>query len=73
LCSRATGGAEIAGIGLVPAPVSAARPTAGAIPRTAALIWRMCSGVVPQQPPTTRTLCMMNRLAYDAMYSGEQR
>ena len=25
------------------------------IPSTAAAIWRMCSGVVPQQPPTTFT------------------
>ena len=39
------------------------RTTAGAIARTAALIWRMCSGVVPQQPPTIRTLCMMKRRA----------
>ncbi len=46
---------------------------AASAPRTAALICLMCSGVVPQQPPTTRTLCRMKRRAYDAMYSGEQR
>ena len=27
----------------------------GAIPSTAAAIWRTCSGVVPQQPPTMLT------------------
>jgi hypothetical protein len=27
----------------------------GATPRTASAIWRMCSGVVPQHPPTTFT------------------
>ena len=41
--------------------------------RTACLICRMCSGVVPQQPPTRRTPASMKRRAYDAMYSGEQR
>ena len=34
---------------------------------------RMCSGVVPQQPPTSRTPLLMKRRAYDAMYSGEHR
>ena len=46
-----------------PAPVVAPLP----------LICRMCSGVVPQQPPTSRTPLAMKRRAYDAMYSGEQR
>ena len=40
-------------------------------PLDRALIWRMCSGVVPQQPPTRRTPLAMKRRAYDAMYSGE--
>jgi hypothetical protein len=34
---------------------------------------RMCAGVVPQQPPTKVTPELMNRRAYDAMYSGVQR
>ena len=33
----------------------------------------MCSGVVPQQPPTIFTPAQMKRRAYCAMYSGEQR
>jgi hypothetical protein len=33
----------------------------------------MCSGVVPQQPPTIRTPRATNRRAYDAMYSGDER
>jgi hypothetical protein len=43
------------------------------ISRTALLMCRMCSGVVPQHPPTKRTPLLMNRLAYDAMYSGEHK
>jgi hypothetical protein len=65
--SRATGGLLIAlstrvRLGALAAG-AVARTTAGARPRTAVFIWRMCSGVVPQQPPTTRTLCRMNRRA----------
>ena len=65
-----------------PAAGAAARAAAGArrrrtssapCARTACLICRMCSGVVPQQPPTRRTPVLMKRRAYDAMYSGEQR
>ena len=45
----------------------------GAMRLTAAQISRMCSGVVPQHPPTSRTPFATNRLAYDAMYSGEHK
>ena len=58
--------------GRVAAGARAARRR-GASARTASLICRMCSGVVPQQPPTSRTPLLMKRRAYDAMYSGEQR
>ncbi len=51
----------------------AGRKPWGAIRFTAALICRMCSGVVPQHPPTSRTPFATNRRAYDAMYSGEHR
>ena len=46
-----------------PAPSRGEGTAAGASARTAALIWLMCSGVVPQHPPTTRTLCRMKRRA----------
>ena len=56
-----------------PTPHAAARSRSARAPRTAILMWRMCSGVVPQQPPTSRTPLLMKRRAYDAMYSGEHR
>ena len=43
---------------LEPAPPGSVRALGigrGAMPSTAAAIWRMCSGVVPQQPPTRFT------------------
>jgi len=54
-------------------PRAALRLSTGASARTAFLMCRTCSGVVPQHPPTRRTPLAMNRRAYDAMYSGEQR
>ena len=50
-----------------------ARASPGAIDFAASAICRICSGVVPQHPPTKRTPEAMKRRAYDAMYSGEQR
>ena len=41
--------------------------------RASARSSRMCSGVVPQQPPMMRTPAHRKRRAYCAMYSGEQR
>jgi len=40
---------------------------------TADRICAMCSGVVPQHPPTRRTRPSTKRRAYDAMYSGDVR
>ena len=75
LSARATGSTALAGT--VPAAEAPLAGTvtraAGVSERTAVLMWRMCSGVVPQQPPTRRTPLLMKRRAYDAMYSGEQR
>jgi hypothetical protein len=36
-------------------------------------ISRMCSGVVPQHPPTHEAPKFTNRLAYSVKYSGEQK
>jgi hypothetical protein len=33
----------------------------------------MCSGVVPQHPPTSRTPRVTKRRAYEDMYSGDER
>ena len=41
--------------------------------RTSLRISLMCSGVVPQQPPTIRAPAFMKRAAYCAMYSPEHR
>ena len=46
---------------------------AGCSERASARISLMCSGVVPQQPPTMRTPAHSKRRAYCAMYSGEHR
>ena len=75
LSARATG-VRASGVATVMArwlPCAAPRATSGASCFTASAIWRMCSGVVPQQPPTRRTPLAMKRRAYDAMYSGEHR
>src|SRR5579872_2354450 len=40
---------------------------------TASRISLMCSGVVPQQPPTTLTPACTKRAAQEAMYAGENR
>ncbi len=40
---------------------------------TARTISRICSGVVPQQPPTADAPRSTYRLAYVARYSGEQK
>ena len=80
LSSRCTGGADGGGGASIDSPAKAAvapgctvafDPRRGE--RIAILIWRMCSGVVPQQPPTRLTPSSVNRRAYDAMYSGEHR
>src|SRR5882724_8490276 len=51
-----------------PAVLARAPPT-----RRADFISLICSGVVPQQPPTRFTPAATNFLAYLAMYPGEQR
>src|SRR5436190_1386015 len=65
-CSRGIGG-TIGTAGAAAADLTPGRAAPGASDRTAALIARTWSGVVPQQPPTSRTPALMKRRAYDAM------
>ena len=71
-CSRGSGGTVGSPTATGLTRAAPARGAADAEP-TASLIWRMCSGVVPQHPPTRRTPFALNRRAYDAMYSGDDR
>ncbi len=52
---------------------AAASCCSGCSERASERISLMCSGVVPQQPPTILTPAHSKRRAYCAMYSGEHR